>query len=156
MSGNGSTGRLWRPEYTRRALELRKQGLTYAEIAIRLDVGPDTVRRWLCRVPELRRPWSEADTQRAVSLRSAGWTYEAIARELGFSDRVVRAKISDGSRRTTPIAGPTSDARRYVVHVPMGVASTSSDEIRYIAVSLPRLRFLEQPMPEGSGAQEAA
>jgi len=143
MSGNGSTGRLWTPEHMRRALELRRQGLTYAEIAEKLGISQDTVRRWLCRVPELRRPWSEADTQRAVSLRSAGWTYEAIARELGFSDRMVRAKISDGSRRTAPLAGPTSDARRYVVHVPMGVASKSGDEIRYMAVSLPRLRFLE-------------
>ena len=96
------------------------------------------------------RRWTDAHTKRAFALRSAGWTYKAIGQELGFSDRMVRMRISDGSRRTTPIVGPTSDARRYVVHVPMGVASTSSDEIRYMPVSLPRLQFLE------TDAQEAA
>lgn len=82
-----------------RAIELRRAGVTLAEIKGELGVGSSRLARWLAEVPpvppgERNRPWSDRRVE-AHEMRERGCSYREISAALGVPKSTLSSWLRD-------------------------------------------------------------
>lgn len=130
--------------FIERVSELRKQGLTDAEIAAGFNMGVRDLRN---RMAISKEVYKQANIARAERLKERGLSNVAIGRELGVDEHTVRTWLSDSYRRSaTKYSNMTKLLERAVKE--KGFIDIGEGVERYLGVSKDALEKSEQMLAD--------